>query len=144
KLTIGRDSTADSRLNSGRHVAPGTPHYRRPRPGSWFKQDTFDATARQTALFALITGPKVGDFETGAQVRVNLYSNPIIADQYGILPLQAFGYLKNGDWRLAAGLQPDIFNPLNPTVLPFTVLIAAGNTGLIRSQARIERFIQPS
>jgi hypothetical protein len=41
-------------------------------------------------------------------------------------------------------LQPDIFNPLNPTVLPFTVLIAAGNVGLIRSQARIERFLHPS
>jgi hypothetical protein len=89
------------------------------------------------SLFALITGPNIWDFETGAQIRVNLYSNPIIADQYGILPLQAFGYLKNDNWRFAAGLQYDIFNPLNPTVLPFTVLIAAGNTGLIRSQARI-------
>jgi hypothetical protein len=61
------------------------------------RQNTFDASARQTALFALITGPKIWDFDTGAQVRVNLYSNPIIADQYGILPLQAFGYVKNDD-----------------------------------------------
>ena len=144
KLTLGGSITADFFLNSARPVAPGTPYYLTPGPASGVRQNTFDASARQTALFALITGPKIGDFETGAQVRVNLYSNPIIADQYGILPLQVFGYLKNGDWRFAAGLQPDIFNPLNPTVLPFTVLIAAGNTGLIRSQARIERFIQPS
>ena len=144
KLTLGGAITADFFFNSARPVAPGTPYYLTPGPVSGIRQNTFDASARQTALFALITGPKIGDFETGAQVRANLYSNPIIADQYGLLPLQAFGYLKNGDWRFAAGLQPDIFNPLNPTVLPFTVLIATGNTGLIRSQARIERFIHPS
>ena len=140
KLTLGGSITADFLLNSARPVAPGTPYYLTPGPASGVRQNTFDASARQTALFAIITGPKIGDFETGAEVRVNLYNNPIIADQYGILPLQVFGYLKNGDWRFAAGLQPDIFNPLNPTVLPFTALIAAGNTGLIRSQARIERL----
>lgn len=144
KLTLGGALTADFFLNSARPVAPGTPYYLTPGPVSGIRQNTFDASARQTALFALITGPKIGDFETGAQVRANLYSNPIIADQYGLLPLQAFGYLKNSDWRFAAGLQPDIFNPLNPTVLPFTVVIATGNTGLIRSQARIERFLYPS
>jgi hypothetical protein len=144
KLTLGGAITADFFFNSARAVAPGTPYYLTPRPVSGFRQNTFDASARQTAIFAQITGPKICEFETGAVVRANLYSNPIIADQYGILPLQAFGYLKNGDWRFAAGLQYDIFNPLNPTVLPFTVLIAAGNTGLIRSQARIERFIHPS
>jgi hypothetical protein len=144
KLTLGGTITGDFFFNSARPVAPATPYYLTPGPVSGIRQDTFDASARQTSLFALITGPKIWDFETGAQVRVNLYSNPIIADQYGILPLQAFGYLKNDTWRFAAGLQPDIFNPLNPAVLPFTVLIAAGNTGLIRSQARIERFLHPS
>ena len=48
------------------------------------------------------------------------------------------------NWRFAAGLQQDIFNPLNPSVLPFTVLTASGNTGLLRSQGRIERFFHPS
>jgi hypothetical protein len=114
KLTLGGSITADFFLNRARPVAPGTPYYLTPGPASGVRQDTFDASARQTALFALITGPKIGDFETGAQVKANLYSNPIIADQYGIIPLQAFGYLQNGDWRFAAGLQPDIFNTAQP------------------------------
>lgn len=143
-ITLGGAITADFFFNSARPVAPGTPYYLTPGPVSGFRQNTFDASARQTALFALIAGPKIWDFETGAVVRANLYSSSIIQDQYGILPLQAYGYLKNNDWRFAAGLQYDIFNPLNPTLLPFTVAIASGNTGLIRSQARIERFLHPS
>jgi hypothetical protein len=144
KLTIGGAIFGDFFFNSARPVAPATPYYLTPRPISGFRQETFDASARQSVLFAYVTGPKIGDFDSGAEVRANFYSNPIIADQYGILPLNAFGYLQNDDWRFAAGLQPDIFNPLNPTVLPFTVLIATGNVGLIRSQVRIERFVHPS
>ena len=65
-------------------------------------------------------------------------------DRYGILPIFAYGDLKNDDWRLAAGLQLDIFNPLLPNVLPFSRLAASGNTGAYRGQARIERFLRPS
>ena len=74
---------------------------------------------------------------------MNLYGSSIIQDQYGILPLRAFGYLRNDNWQFAAGLQQDIFNPLNPTVLPFTVLTAAGNTGLF-AQSRSDRTLFPS
>ncbi|HEV3302121.1 MAG TPA: hypothetical protein VG055_20880 [Planctomycetaceae bacterium] len=144
KLALGGAVIADFFFNTARPVAPGAPYYLAPRPVDDFRQATFDASARQTYLFGRITGPKIGDFETGAEVRVNFYSNPIIQDQYGILPLRAFGYLRNDNWQFAAGLQQDIFNPLNPTVLPFTALIAAGNTGLLRSQGRIERFFHPS
>src|SRR5262249_339301 len=61
---------------------------------------------------------------------------------WGFLPLQAFAQLKNEDWRFAAGLQLDIFNPLNPTVLPVSYLGASGNTGAFRGQARVERYLQ--
>ncbi|MFO0795846.1 MAG: hypothetical protein U0804_00055 [Gemmataceae bacterium] len=65
-------------------------------------------------------------------------------DRYGLLPIQAYADLKNQDWRFAAGLQFDIFNPLNPTVLPFSRLAASGNAGAYRGQARAERFLHPS
>jgi hypothetical protein len=63
---------------------------------------------------------------------------------WGVLPLQAYAQLKNDDWRIAAGLQLDIFNPLNPTVLPLSYLGASGNTGAFRGQFRVERYLHPT
>ncbi len=56
-----------------------------------------------------------------------------------------FGELKNEDWRFAAGMQFDVFNPGLPTVLPFSALSASGNSGnSYRGQIRLERFLNPS
>jgi hypothetical protein len=73
-----------------------------------------------------------------------LYNDNVIIDRYGLLPIQAFGQIKNDEWRFAAGLQLDIFNPLNPTVLPFSLLMASGNAGTYRGQARCEHYIYPT
>jgi hypothetical protein len=32
----------------------------------------------------------------------------------------AFGELKNDQWRFAAGLQQDVFNPVSPTIVYLT------------------------
>jgi hypothetical protein len=47
-------------------------------------------------------------------------------------------------WRVAGGLQLDIFAPVVPTVLPFSILAASGNNGMYRGQFRIERFVHPA
>jgi hypothetical protein len=60
------------------------------------------------------------------------------------LPINAYGELKNSDWRFAAGLQNDIFAPVLPTNLPFSYLAASGNAGVYRGQVRLERFIHPN
>jgi hypothetical protein len=65
-----------------------------------------------------------------------------VADDYGVLVYSAFGELRNENWRIAAGLQQDVFNPVSPTVLYLTNLYASGNTGSYRGQFRVERFIQ--
>jgi hypothetical protein len=73
------------------------------------------------------------------------YNDSVIADQYGFLPLQAYGELRNEDWRFAAGLQFDVFNPGSPTVLPFSALCGSGNSGnSFRGQLRLERFLNPA
>ena len=73
------------------------------------------------------------------------YNDNVIADQYGFLPLLAWGELKNENWRFSAGLQFDVFNPGAPTVLPFSALCASGNSGnAFRGQLRLERFLNPS
>jgi hypothetical protein len=144
KLVLGGAVTADFLFNSRRPVAPGTPFFLTPGPPPGFHQQTFDAHARQTTLYALAYGPKIGDFETSGVIVACLYSSSLIQDLYGFLPIQAYAQLKNDDWRFAAGLQLDIFNPLNSTILPISLLGGSGNTGAFRGQARVERYLHPS
>lgn len=76
---------------------------------------------------------------------VSFFNDALIVDQYGILPLQAYGEIRNEKYRIAAGLQFDVFNPNMATVLPFSILSASGNTGnAFRGQLRIERFFNLS
>jgi hypothetical protein len=82
--------------------------------------------------------------QSGGFILVLFYNDNLIADTYGIFPYQVWGDLKNENWRFAAGLQTDIFNPLNPNVLPISVLYGSGNTGNYRGQFRVERFLHPS
>jgi hypothetical protein len=143
KLVLGGAVVADFLYSTRTPVAPGTPFFLGPAPPFGPRNPTFDATARQTTLFGLFTGPEVFDFKTGGFILVTLYDNTVIADLYGLLPINAYGELKNDDWRIAAGLQFDVFNPLNPTVLPFSVLGTSGNTGFYRTQLRVERYLHP-
>jgi hypothetical protein len=142
KVLFGGSIVGDFMFNTARPVAPGTPFFLTPRPIAGFNQQTFDANARQSVLFAYVKGPDVCGFEAGGVVAVCFYDGSIIQDIYGVLPLQAYAQLKNDDWRFAAGLQFDIFNPLNPTVLPFSYLGGSGNAGAgFPAQARAERYI---
>src|SRR5262249_55011870 len=143
QLVLGGAVVADFLYSTHTPVAPGTPFFLVPGSPFGFQSNTFDATARQTNLFALFSGPEVFDFKSGGLVWVNLYDATIVADRYGLLPIVAFGELKNDDWRFAAGLQFDVFNPLNPTVLPFSLLMTSGNVGAYRGQARVERYLHP-
>jgi hypothetical protein len=144
KLVLGGVISADFFYNHARPVSAGIPFFLTPRSPFGFNQDTFDANARQTQLFAAVVGPKFCDFDTGGLIAVCLFNDALIVDRYGILPIQAYGEMKNKDWRFAAGLQFDIFNPLNPTTLDFDFLGASGNAGAsFPGQLRVERFLYP-
>jgi hypothetical protein len=144
KIVLGGAIIADFLYSGARPVAPGTPFFLTPGPVAGFRQQTFDASARQTMLSALVVGPEVYGFQSSAVIVANLYSSSLIQDLWGVLPLQAYAQLKNDDWRFAAGLQLDIFNPLNPNVLPLSYLGASGNTGAFRGQFRVERYLHPN
>jgi hypothetical protein len=144
KLVLGGVISADFFYNHARPVAPGIPFFLTPRSPFGFSQDTFDANARATTLSAFVAGPKIGTFETGGLIVVALFNDALIVDRYGILPVQAYAQLKNDDWRFAAGLQFDIFNPLNPTTLAFSFLGGSGNAGAgFPGQVRVERYFHP-
>src|SRR5262245_48024752 len=77
KLVLGGAITADFLYSTERPVAPGTPFFLGPRSAFGFDTHTFDATARQTTLFGLFTGPEVFNFQTGGFVLVSLYDNSV-------------------------------------------------------------------
>jgi hypothetical protein len=129
KVVLGGAITADFLYSSARQVAPGTPFFLTSGPIAGFRQQTFDANARPTTVFALVSGPEICGFQSSAFIAGCFYSSSLIQDLYGFLPFQAYAQLKNDNWRFAAGLQFDIFNPLNPTVLPFSYLAGSGNAG---------------
>jgi hypothetical protein len=141
RLLVGGALVCDALYNSARPVGPGTPFFLTPGSPLGFEQDTFDIHGRQTSLFAAVQGPWIGEYQSGGLVLVNLYNDAVIVDRYGLLPIQAFGELKNDYGRFAAGLQTDIFSPLLPTVLPFSYLVDSGNVGVYRGQVRCERFV---
>jgi hypothetical protein len=135
----------DMLFNTKRPVSAGTPFFLPPDSPFGFDQNTFDIHARQSMLGAAFTGPQMGSFQSGGLVMAMFYNDAIIVDQYGFLPLQAYGELANQDWRFAAGLQFDVFAPGIPTVLPFSALGASGNAGnSFRGQLRLEHFRNPS
>lgn len=138
-LKLGGTISLDAFFNSARPVAPGTPFFLTPR--GLFADDTFDIHARETTIYLAADGPEVGQLKAGGFVMFALYNDSITVDRYGFLPFQAFGDLKNEAWRFAGGLQLDIFAPVIPTVLPFSILAASGNTGMYRGQLRAERFL---
>src|SRR5262245_35581673 len=130
-------------FNTARPVAPGIPMFL--APGTVQPQNTLDIFARSSSLGAVLTGPEIGPFRAGGLIMVLFYNDALIVDRYGVLPIQAYGDLKNEDWRIAAGLQFNVFCPNIPTMLTFSSLIASGNPGNnFVGQFRLERFLYPS
>lgn len=135
----------DMLFNNARPVSPGVPFYLFPESPVGFDQNTVSIHSRQTTLGALFAGPELGQFQVGGLFMAMLFNDAVLNDQYGFLPLQAFGELRNTNWRISAGLQFDVFAPKMPTVLPFSALCASGNAGnSFRGSLRIERYAYPT
>jgi len=135
----------DMLFNNARPASPGVPFYLFPESPRGLDESTVDINSRQSNIGAALVGPQIGDFQAGGMLLVNFYDNNVLADQYGVLPLQAYGDLKNDEWRFAAGLQFDVFSPGAPTILPFSALGASGNAGnSFRGQIRVEHYRYPS
>jgi hypothetical protein len=137
--------TLDMLFSGPRSVAVGTPFFLIPDSVAGFDQDTVSIHARQSTIGAAFTGPKFGGWQSGGLAIAMFYNDAVVVDEYGFLPVQAYGELRNEQWRFAAGMQFDVFNPALPTVLPFSALSASGNSGnSFRGQIRLERFLNPS
>jgi hypothetical protein len=130
-------------FNTARPLAPGIPLLL--LPGTTQPQNTLDIFARSSSLGAAITGPQIGDFRAGGLVLALFYNDALLVDRYGLLPIQAYGDLRSEDWRFAAGLQFNIFNPLAPNMLTIGAMLGSGNAGNnFVGQFRIERYVRPT
>lgn len=140
KLHAGLDTLMV--FSTSRPFPSGMPLFLLPKSPFGLDTNTFDAHARQSYVGALFSGPQLGEFQTGAQILTFFQNDSLSTDDYGLLVYYAYGELKNDDWRVAAGLQQDVFNPVSPTVVYLTKLYGSGNTGSYRGQLRVERFLQ--
>lgn len=140
KLTAGLDTLMV--FSTSRPFPAGTPLFLLPDSPFGLDTNTFDAHARQSYVGALLTGPELCGYQTGAQILTFLQNDSLSTDDYGLLVYYAYGELKNDDWRFAAGLQQDVFNPVSPTIVYLTKMYGSGNTGSYRGQLRIERLLQ--
>jgi hypothetical protein len=140
KLTAGLDTLAV--FSTKRTFPSGIPLFLLPDSPFGLDTNSFDVHARQSYVGAMFSGPELGSFHTGAQLLTFVQNHDLSADDYGLLVYYAFGELKNDDWRFAAGLQQDVFNPMSPTIVYLTKMYASGNTGSYRGQLRAERFFQ--
>jgi hypothetical protein len=144
QLKIFGSLSALSIFSTDRPYAPGLPLFLLPSSPFGLNTNTFDIHGRQSNIGATFIGPEAGGFTPSATFVSFIANDTLTGDSYGLLPYNAFGELKNEDWRFAAGLQNDVFNPRKPTVISLASMFSSGNTGSFRSQARIERFIKPS
>jgi hypothetical protein len=127
-----------------RSFVPWSPLFLLPPSPFGLDTSTFEMHARQSSFQLLYDGPQIEGWKTGALTKLFMSNSSLTSDTYGVLPIVAFGEMKNDDWRFAIGLQPDLFAPRDPGVIPMTLMGGAGNAGTFRSQIRLERFWTPS
>jgi hypothetical protein len=130
--------------STSRPFVPWNPLFMMPESPFGLSTNGLELHGRQSSLQAAFRGPSLADWETGGLIKLFLQAGSLTSDTYGVLPVVAFGEIKNEEWRVSAGLQPDLFAPRDPTVIPTVLLGGSGNPGTFRGQFRIERTLRPS
>ncbi|MBU6173022.1 MAG: hypothetical protein KGQ60_04425 [Planctomycetes bacterium] len=141
QLKLFGSFSALSVFSTDRPYAPGLPLFLLPESPFGLNTNTFDIHGRQSNFGASFSGPEASGFIPSATFLAFIANDSLTGDSYGFLPYNAFGELKNDQWRFAAGLQNDVFNPRKPTSISLGSMFTTGNTGSFRSQARLERSI---
>jgi len=141
RLNIGVNLSGLAVFSTARPYSPGLPLFLWPASPDGLATNTFDLHARQSTINARFSGPEVFGLTPGGEILTCFMNDNLTSDNYGLLVYYAYGELKNDRMRFAAGLQQDIFNPVGPTILPFSLLYGSGNAGSYRGQIRFERYV---
>jgi hypothetical protein len=101
-------------------------------------------SAQATELGLAVFGPPVGTFQTGGRVLVDFQGESVVLNRTNLFLMEAFGELRNDDWRIAFGQMESLISPLNPIMVDFLHTYSAGNLGGHRPQVRVEHYERPS
>lgn len=108
------------------------------------RDDQFTVHGKTSQLNFLLTGPKIGDWQSGGAIIMNFLGQQPLRNQSGPNVINAFGELKNDRWRFAFGRMLDLFGPITASTVNGGQQRAAGNIGIFRGGIHIDRFIQCS
>ena len=103
--------------------------------------DEFSMTANQTRLGFKVNGPDDGNMKTSGRAEIDFYGSGGTENKAKLQLRHAYMKL---DWpaddvSIIAGQTSDVFSPLNPSTLNYTVLWDAGNIGYRRPQIRLTK-----
>ncbi len=101
----------------------------------------FNLTANETRLGFVINGPKSNTMETSGRVEFDFFGNYAAENKAKIQMRHAYLQVLWPERRFSilAGQTWDIFSPLNPSTLNYTVLWDGGNIGYRRPQIRLTK-----
>lgn len=102
--------------------------------------DQFILTAQESRFGLHFKGPDLAFLHTSARVEIDWYGG---GTQNKYLPMLRHVYFQldwpEGDWSLLAGQTSDVFSPLAPQTLNYSVAWWAGNIGYRRPQIRLTK-----
>jgi len=131
----GDASYDNSRTTSGNYVVWAN------NEASNSNDDEFNLTANETRLGLAISGPKGDGMQTSGRVEFDFYGSDAPENKAKIQMRHAYLQVEWPDdgLSLLAGQTSDVFSPLNPSTLNYTVLWDAGNIGYRRPQIRLTK-----
>jgi hypothetical protein len=113
-------------------------------PDTGGAQGTTKIDARLSSILISISGAQVGSFRLGGSIYAYLFNGDLFSGAYGFYPGFAYIDATSERWRVALGLQQDVFSPLMPGMVDrMSALAGSGNPGnSFKPQVRVERFIR--
>lgn len=107
--------------------------------GTRKNDNEFNMTARQTRIGVDIMAPTIDNWTAKGRVEFDFYGDGSARHENKpeVMLRHAFVDLVNGNFGLLAGQTSDLFSPLAPSTLNYTVGWAAGNIGYRRPQLRL-------
>ncbi len=101
--------------------------------------DEFNITARQTRLGIEVEASPHNPWKAKGKIEIDFYGDGSAGheNKAGIMLRHAFIELNRNSFSLVAGQTSDLFSPLNPTTLNYTVGWSAGNIGYRRPQLMV-------
>ncbi len=103
--------------------------------------DQFTVHGKTSMLNFAISGPNIGDWQTGGTILMNFLGPQPLRNNSGPNVLNAYGEIKNDNWRFAFGRMLDLFSPIGPSTVNLGQQRGAGNVGIFRGAMHVDRYI---